>query len=377
MARIPFNRPYATGKEFTYIRDSIDMMHLSAGGPFTKKCQELLQSVLGVDNVMLATSCTHALEMAAMLLNIQPGDEIIVPSFSFVTTANSFVLRGAKPVFIDIRSDTLNMDESLLEDLITSRTKAIVLVHYAGVGCEMDAIMEIARRQAIPVVEDNAHGLFGSYKGRFLGTFGCLAALSFHETKNLTCGEGGALIVNDPEFAERADVIRQKGTNRTKFFRGEVDKYTWVDLGSSYMPSEVLAAYLYAQLEARDDIQRRRRRIWEYYKENLAAWAELHDVTLPTVPEHCQQAYHMFYMLLPNIEKRREFIAHLRDRDIFSVFHYVPLHLSPMGRGFGGKEGDCPRTAAVSDRLVRLPFFNDLTEEDQARVVQAIHDLPW
>jgi dTDP-4-amino-4,6-dideoxygalactose transaminase len=377
MARIPFNRPYATGKEFMYIRDSIDMMHLSAGGPFTKKCQELLESVLGVHSVMLATSCTHALEMAALLLDIQPGDEVIVPSFSFVTTANSFVLRGAKPVFIDIRPDTLNMDESLLEGLITPRTKAIVPVHYAGVGCEMDAIMEVAGRHAIPVVEDNAHGLFGSYKGRFLGTFGCLAALSFHETKNLTCGEGGALIVNDPEFAERADIIRQKGTNRTKFFRGEVDKYTWVDLGSSYMPSEVLAAYLYAQLEARDDIQRRRRRIWEYYRENLAAWAELHGVTLPTVPKHCQQAYHMFYMLLPNIEKRREFIAHLRDRDIISVFHYVPLHLSPMGRGFGGKEGNCPRTVEVSDRLVRLPFFNDLTEEDQATVVQGIHDLPW
>ena len=374
MSRIPFNRPYATGKEFEYIQDSIDMMHLSGGGPYTKKCQELFQRVLGVDSVLLTTSCTHALEMAAILLNIQPGDEVILPSFAFVSTVNAFVLRGAKPVFIDIRPDTLNMDESLLEALITPRTKAIVLVHYAGVGCEMDAIMDIAGQHGIPVVEDNAHGLFGSYREQFLGTFGCLAALSFHETKNLTCGEGGALIVNDTQFAERADIIREKGTNRTRFFRGEVDKYTWVDVGSSYLPSEVLAAYLYAQIEARDDIQRRRGRIWNNYKQNLQGWAELNGVTLPSVPDHCQQAYHMFYMLLPNTEKRQALIAHLRARDIISVFHFVPLHLSTMGRRFDGKEGDCPRTEHVSSRLLRLPFFNDLTEEDQDRVVQAIHD---
>jgi len=319
--------------------------------------------------VLLTTSCTHALEMAALLLEIEPGDEVIVPSFTFVTTANAFVLRGAKPVFADIRPDTLNIDERQVERLITPRTKAILLVHYAGVGCEMDTLCEMAQRHSVAIVEDNAHGLFGKYKGRFLGTFGSLASLSFHETKNFTCGEGGALLINDLRYAERAEIIREKGTDRSRFFRGQVDKYTWVDLGSSYLPSDILAAFLYAQLEARDQIQSIRRRVWEYYYDHLQEWAEDEGVQLPVVPTHCQQPYHLFHLLLPSLEQRQAFLAHLRTHDVSSVFHYLPLHISEMGKRFGGKAGDCPVTEDIADRLARLPFHNSLTEADQERVV--------
>jgi dTDP-4-amino-4,6-dideoxygalactose transaminase len=312
--------------------------------------------------------------LAALLLDIGPGDEVIVPSFTFVSTVNAFVLRGAKPVFIDIRPDTLNMDETQLEDLVTDKTTAIVPVHYAGVGCEMDLICEVAGRHNLAIVEDNAHGLFGKYKGRYLGTFGHLAAQSFHETKNFTCGEGGALVIIDPQYVERADIIREKGTNRSRFFRGEVDKYTWVDLGSSYLPSEILAAFLYAQLEAREQIQARRRQVWESYYERLGDWAKEYHVRLPVVPAHCEQSYHMFYLLLPSPEKRDELIEHLKSRGILSVFHYLPLHLSEMGRRLGGRQGDCPVTEDVSDRLVRLPFFNDLQEDDQELVCEAIRE---
>src|SRR5713226_6884684 len=293
--RIPFNRPCLTGNEYKYIAEAISNGHASGDGPFTQKCHELLEKELQVPKVLLTTSCTHALEMAAILLDCGPGDEIIVPSFTFVSTANAFVLRGARIVFADIRPDTLNLDETRLESLVTPRTKAIVVVHYAGVSCEMDSILAIASRHRVRVVEDNAHGLFSRYKGIYMGTLGCLATQSFHETKNFTCGEGGALIVNDAEFLERALVIREKGTNRSRFFRGEVDKYTWVDLGSSYLPSDILAAFLFAQLEHREEIQSRRRRIWEYYDVNLAGWAKQHSVRLPIVPEGCEQAYHMFY----------------------------------------------------------------------------------
>jgi dTDP-4-amino-4,6-dideoxygalactose transaminase len=375
LQQIPFNRPFTAGKEFEYIRQVIENMDLSGDGAITKKCHALLEQILEVPKVLLTTSCTHALEMAALLLNIKPGDEVIVPSFTFVSTVNAFMLRGASPVFIDIRPDTLNLDEAKLEQLITPRTKAIVPVHYAGVGCEMDAILEIAGRYGIPVVEDNAHGLFAKYKGKYLGTFGCMATQSFHETKNFTCGEGGALLIDDPQYIERAEIIREKGTNRSRFYRGQVDKYTWVDIGSSYLPSGILAAFLYAQLEAREQIQAKRRQIWDYYYAHLQDWAQEHGIRLPIVPDHCDQAYHMFYLLMPSLEKRQALIAHLKEQGIFSVFHYLPLHLSHMGQQFGGKEGDCPVTESVSDRLLRLPFYNDLTSSDQARVVASIKDF--
>lgn len=372
MSKIPFNQPFAVGTEFEYIRQAIKNVHTCGDGPFTKKCHTLLEQILGVNKALLTTSCTHALEMAALLLNIQPGDEVIFPSFTFVSTVNAFVLRGAYPVFCDVRPDTLNLDENKLEKLITPRTKVIVPVHYAGIGCEMDAIMEIAGQYSVAVVEDNAHGLFGKYKGKHLGTFGCLATQSFHETKNFNCGEGGALLINDSQYIERAEIIREKGTNRSRFYRGQVDKYTWVDLGSSYLPSDMLAAYLYAQLEVYEQIQDKRRQIWEYYHSHLQDWTEKHGIRFPIVPDHCEQAYHMFYLLMPSLEKRQAFIAHLKAQDIISPFHYLPLHLSEMGRKFGGKEGDCPVTEDVSERLVRLPFYNDLTDADLARVVAAI-----
>jgi dTDP-4-amino-4,6-dideoxygalactose transaminase len=371
---IPFNRPFAVGKELEYIRQSIENAHLCGDGFFTKKCHALLEQTLLVGKVLLTTSCTHALEMAALLLDIKPGDEVIVPSFTFVSTINAFVLRGATPVFCDIRPDTLNLDETKLSKLITPRTKAIVPVHYAGVGCEMDAIMEIAQSYGIAVVEDNAHGLFGKYKGQYLGTFASLATQSFHETKNFSCGEGGALLINDPQYIERAEIIREKGTNRSRFFRGQVDKYTWVDVGSSYLSSDMLAAFLYAQLEARQQIQAKRQQIWEYYNENLQGWAQEHGIRLPIVPADCEQAYHMFYLLMPSLEKRQALIAHLKALGITCAFHYLPLHLSLVGRQFGGKEGDCPVTEDISDRLLRLSFYNDMTEADQARVVAAIKD---
>jgi dTDP-4-amino-4,6-dideoxygalactose transaminase len=372
---IPFNKPHLTGREHAYMAEAVADGHISGDGGFTRRCHTLLERSLGVPKALLTTSCTHALEMAAILLDIKPGDEVIVPSFTFVSTVNAFILRGAKPVFCDVRPDTLNMDERLLPDLITSQTRAIVPVHYGGVGCEMDTIMDLAEQKGIAVVEDNAHGLFGAYRGKKLGTFGCLATQSFHETKNLHCGEGGALLVNDPALVERAEIIREKGTNRSRFFRGQVDKYTWVDLGSSYLPSDLLAAFLLAQLEHIEDIQASRRRLWEYYNTNLADWAEARGVQLPHIPPHCDQAYHLFYLLMPSLDDRQRLIAGLKERGILSVFHYLPLHISPMGERFGGRPGDCPVTESISDRLVRLPFYNDLTEADQERVVAAIREI--
>jgi dTDP-4-amino-4,6-dideoxygalactose transaminase len=313
--------------------------------------------------------------MAALLLDIQPGDEVIVPSFTFVSTINAFVLRGGHPVFCDIRPDTLNIDEEKIERLITPRTKAIMVVHYAGVGCEMDSILAVAERHRIAVVEDNAHGLFGKFKGKSLGTFGCLATQSFHETKNFTCGEGGALLINDQRFIERAEIIREKGTNRNRFFRGQVDKYTWVDLGSSYLLSDVLAAFLFAQFEHRRQIQSERRRIWNHYNERLGMWAGKNGLRLPFVPDHCEQSWHMFYILMPSLKERQAFIAHLKERGIVGVFHYVPLHLSEMGQKFDGKKDDCAVSERVSNCLVRLPFYNELNEADQERVVSAIREF--
>jgi dTDP-4-amino-4,6-dideoxygalactose transaminase len=360
---IPFNRVDVQGNELEYLQQAFGNAQIAGDGAFTRKCNTLLENALGMKKSLLTTSCTHALEMAAILLNIQTGDEVIVPSFTFVSTINAFVLRGAKPIFSDIRKDTLNIDESLLEGLITKRTKAIVVVHYAGVGCEMDAIMNIANKYDIPIIEDNAHGLFGKYKGRFLGTFGTFATQSFHETKNFSSGEGGALFINNKNYIERAEIIREKGTNRTKFFRGELDKYSWVDIGSSYLPSDILAAVLYAQLEKRELIQAKRKKIWENYHENLDAWAIENDIRLPIIPEYCDQPYHMFYLIMPTHEKRTAFIHHLQKRGINAVFHYQPLHLSKMGEKFGGAKGNCPVSEDLSNRLVRLPFYNDLDIE--------------
>lgn len=372
---IPFNKPGLIGSEKDHIQEAFNRWHISGDGYFTRQCSSLLESWLGVKKVLLTTSCTHALEMAALLLNIQPGDEVIVPSFTFVSTVNAFVLRGAQPRFIDIRSDTLNLNENLLEAMITPRTKAIIPVHYAGVGCEMDRIMEIASHYNIPVVEDNAHGIFARYKGKYLGTFGALATQSFHETKNFTCGEGGALLINDPQYIDRAEIIREKGTNRSRFFRGQVDKYSWVDIGSSYLLSDILAAFLYAQLQERELIQQSRQKIWDYYFENLKDWAGKKGVCLPIVPEACDQPYHMFYMIMPSFELRQAMIEHLQLSGIQSVFHYLPLNLSEMGRKFGGKEGDCPITEDMSDRLIRLPFYYILCVHDQELIVKSILDF--
>ena len=374
-SRIPFNQAVFAGQELRYISEAIANGHISGDGPFTRRCHAWLQQALGVPHALLTTSCTDALEMAALLLDLQPGDEVIVPAFTFVTTVNAFVLHGARPVFADIRRDTLNLDETQLERLITPRTRAVVPVHYAGVGCEMDAICRIAARHGLEVIEDNAHGLFGKYRGRFLGTFGALATQSFHETKNITCGEGGALLINDERFFERAEVLREKGTNRSRFFRGQVDKYTWVDKGSSYLPSDLLAAFLLAQFEHSEEIQRQRQAIWKRYEAALQGWAAGRAVLLPQVPAHCEQSHHMFYLIMPSLDSRQRLIAHLKQRDILSVFHYVPLHLSPMGRKFGGGEAACPVTVDISDRLVRLPFYNSLSPEDQDRVIEAIREF--
>jgi len=370
--RIPFNRADVVGRELDYAAEAVRGGHISGDGPFTKRCQRLLEEALGVPKVLLTTSCTHALEMSALLLDLQPGDEVIVPSFSFVSSVNAFVVHGAKPVFVDVRSDTLNMDETQLASRVGPRTRAIVPVHYAGIGCEMGEIGRVARACGARVVEDAAHGLFGKIDGRYLGTLGDMATLSFHETKNFTCGEGGALILNDPALVDRAEILREKGTNRSRFFRGQVDKYTWVDLGSSFVASDILAAFLLGQLEKRREIQARRARIFTRYREVLAGWAEENGVRLPVVPKASEPAWHLFYVLLPDLTTRQRFISWMKEADILCVFHYLPLHDSPMGHRFGYRHGDFPVTEAVSDRLVRLPFFFGLTEPEQDRVIERV-----
>ena len=372
---IPFNRTSFAGRERDYIARAIEIGWVAGDGHFTRRCHEHLERTLGVARALLTTNCTHAIEMAALMLDIGLGDEVILPSFTFVSCANAFAVHNARPVFADIRPDTLNIDETKLEALISRRTKAILVVHYAGVGCEMDAILDIGRRHGVPVIEDNAHGLFGRYKGRLLGTYGVMATQSFHETKNVTCGEGGALLINDASLVERAEIVREKGTNRSRFFRGQVDKYTWVDLGSSYLPSDILAAFLLAQLESADEIQARRRQIWEFYDTHLADWAESAGVRRPIVPEHCEQPYHMYYMLLPDLAARQAFIKHMRERGILTVFHYLPLHASEMGGRYGGRLGDCPVTERVADTLVRLPFFNAMADDELHTVVEAVREF--
>jgi dTDP-4-amino-4,6-dideoxygalactose transaminase len=370
--RIPFNRASVVGRELEYVAEVARSGALAGDHRFTERCHEFLESSLGVTRALLTTSCTHALEMAALLLDLGPGDEVIVPSFTFVSTANAFALRGARIVFADVRPDTLNLDETSLEALVTPRTKAVVPVHYAGVGCEMDAILDVARRHRFAVVEDNAHGLFGKYRGRWLGTLGVLATQSFHETKNFVAGEGGALLVNDEALAERAEVVREKGTDRSRFFRGEVDKYGWVDLGSSYLLSDLLAAFLWGQLCEREPIQEKRRRIWQRYDAELADWAASSGVGRPTVPAHCEQSWHCYYLVLPEPRSRAALTRHLAERGIQAVSHYLPLHLSPMGRTHGGREGGCPVTESVSERLLRLPLFYELSEDQQDEVVAAV-----
>jgi len=375
---VPFNKSSQQGKELDYIHHTISNGQVAGDQTFSKKCQSLLEDTLGVQKALISTSCTHALEMAAILLKIQPNDEVIIPAFTFVSTANAFVLRGARPVFCDIRPDTLNLDESKLESLVTKQTRAIIVVHYAGVGCEMDKILEIANRYEIAVVEDNAHGLFGKYRGRWLGTFGCLATQSFHETKNITCGEGGALLINAKRFIERAEIIREKGTNRTRFFRGQVDKYSWVDVGSSYVMSDILAAFLYGQLEKWQEIQKKRKNIWKRYNEELFDWSEQNGVKQPVVPEHCDQPYHMYYLLMPSVECRSKFIARLKDKGVMAVFHYLPLNSSNFALQMtvkGWQKCLCPVTEDVSKRIVRLPFYADLGEDDQNRVIDSIKNL--
>ena len=372
---IPFNRSATVGKELQYVAQAMTIGQIAGNHGFTRKCEALLAQVGGHRKALLTTSCTHALEMTALLLDLQPGDEVILPSFTFVSTANAYALRGAKPVFADSRPDTVNMDESKLEGLFTARTKAVVVVHYAGVACEMDRIAALCRAKGVALIEDNAHGLFGKYRGRPLGSIGDFATLSFHETKNITCGEGGALGVNNPHHLERAEILREKGTNRAQFFRGMVDKYTWVDVGSSYVMSDLLAAFLYGQLEQWEKVQNARRNLWERYHESLAGWCREHQVTRPTVPAHCEQAYHMYYLVCPNLEFRTALIDHLKARGVLAVFHYQALHLSVMGRKFGGEPGQCPVSERLADVLVRLPFFNEMTRDEQQRAIDAIHSF--
>ncbi|MEV0144556.1 MULTISPECIES: dTDP-4-amino-4,6-dideoxygalactose transaminase [unclassified Nonomuraea] len=373
---VPFNRPYVSERELDYVAEAVHNGRTSGDGPFTRRATALLAELTGARQALLTTSCTHALEMSALLLGLRPGDEVIVPSFTFMSTANAYVLRGAVPVFADCRPDTLNIDERLVEAAITERTRAIAVVHYAGVGCAMEELGKLADRYDLALVEDNAHGLGGSYQGRPLGSFGALAAQSFHETKNVQCGEGGALLVNDEELASRAEIIREKGTDRSRFFRGQVDKYRWVDLGSSYLPSDLLAAQLTAQLESFEVIQRRRLAVWRAYDEGLAGWAESNGVHRPTVPEGCEHPAHLYYLLLPDLATRQAFIGHLADRGVGAAFHYQPLHDAPAGVRHGRPApGGCPVTERVADTLVRLPLFAGLGEEDVAHVIGAVREF--
>jgi dTDP-4-amino-4,6-dideoxygalactose transaminase len=374
MSMIPFNKAHMTGKELGYIAHAHAQMHLAGDGQFTKKCNAWLERRTGSGRALLTHSCTAALEMAAILADLQPGDEVIMPSYTFVSTANAVVLRGAVPVFVDVRADTLNLDERLIEAAITSRTKAIMPVHYAGVGCEMDAIMDIARRHGLLVIEDAAQAVMAHYRGRPLGSIGDLAAVSFHETKNVISGEGGALLVNNPALAERAEIVREKGTNRSLFFRGQVDKYTWVDIGSSYLPGEIVAAFLWAQFEDADAITQRRLAIWDRYHEALADAESAGQLRRPVIPEHCTHNAHMYYVLLPDLARRSAVIEKLKALGVNSVFHYVPLHSAPAGRRFARTHGQLVVTEDIAERLLRLPLWVGL-EEHQVQVVEAVRSV--
>jgi dTDP-4-amino-4,6-dideoxygalactose transaminase len=370
---IPFNRPYLTGNEFTHIQEAVAAGQLAGNGRFTRQCQTWLEQRVGAPRVLLTQSCTAALEMAALLIDLGPGDEVIMPSFTFVSTANAVVLRGAQPVFVDIRGDTLNLDEQQIEAAITPRTKAIVVVHYAGVACEMDTVMAIAKRRGLIVIEDAAHALMSRYKGRPLGGFGHLATFSFHETKNLISGEGGALVINDPRFVERAEIVWEKGTNRTQFSRGRVDKYTWMDVGSSFLPGELTAAFLWAQLEQAEGITARRLALWNQYR-GLCTALEAMGVRGPIVPAECDHNAHLFYLLLPSADRRTEILADLNARGVNAVFHYVPLHSAPAGQRYGRAVGSLRVTDDASSRLIRLPLWLGMPEDAPATVVGRVSE---
>ena len=369
---IDFNRPAYVGRELEYIQDAVHRGMLCGDGEYTKRCSAWMEERFQVGHVMLTTSCTHALEMAAYLCDIQPGDEVIMPSYTFVSTADAFVLRQAKIVFVDIRPDTMNINEKLIEQAVTDRTKVIVPVHYAGVACEMDTIMEIAHRHGLKVVEDAAQGVMSSYKGRALGTIGDFGCYSFHETKNYSMGEGGALVINNPAYNERAEILREKGTNRAKFFRGQVDKYTWVDFGDSYLPSELNAAYLWAQLLHADEINNDRMNTWNAYRAAFQPLADAGKVELPVIPADCVHNAHMFYLKCKDLEERTALIRHLKNNDILAVFHYIPLHSAPAGEKFGRFDGTDVYTTAESERLVRLPMYYGLTESDRDQVIEKV-----
>ncbi len=372
---IPFNKPFIIGKELEYIADAVQSGHLSGDGKYTKKCSRWMEEKFNAQKVLLTHSCTGALEIAAILANINPGDEVIFPSYTFVSTVNAFVLRGAIPVWCEIREDTLNIDETKIEALITTKTKAIVPVHYAGVGCEMDAIMNIAKRHNLLVIEDAAQAVCSTYKGKFLGTIGHLGCFSFHETKNIISGEGGALVINNSDLIERAEIIREKGTNRSNFFRGLVDKYTWVDYGSSFLPSELVTAFLFAQLEESDVINRKRLSIWNYYYEGLKELADSGKFRLPVIPSCCEHNAHMFYIILPSAEKRDRLMNSLRENGVHTVFHYIPLHTAPMGQVLQPKVRDLHITVNFASRLLRLPMYFELSEKEQGIIINEINKL--
>lgn len=372
---IYFNNPPFVGNELEYVRQAIDNQKICGDGPFTKKCSQWIESKTGTSKALLTTSCTHATEMAALLLDIKPGDEVIMPSYTFVSTADAFVLRGAKAVFVDIRPDTMNIDENLIENAITEHTKAIVPVHYAGVSCEMDKITELALKYNLKIVEDAAQGLLSTYKGKMLGTIGDFGCYSFHETKNYSMGEGGALLIRDPNYIEKAEIIREKGTNRSKFFRGQIDKYTWVDAGSSYLPSDLNAAYLWAQLEQADKIFDNRMKTWNLYYELLTDLQKQGVISLPVVPEHCTHNAHMFYIKVKDLDERTHLIDFLKEQGILAVFHYIPLHTAPAGRKFGVFCGEDRYTTKESERLVRLPMYYGLEEEKVVYIVNKIKDF--
>jgi dTDP-4-amino-4,6-dideoxygalactose transaminase len=369
---LPFNRPHLTGREFENMRQAVENLHVSGDGPFTRQCQAWLEQRIGSRRALLTHSCTAALEMAAILLDLEPGDEIIMPSFTFVSTANAFVLRGARPVFVDIRPDTLNLDEVAIPEAITEKTRAIVAVHYAGVPAEIDAIVGARGPNTIPIIEDAAQALGSWYHGRPAGHLGDLAAISFHETKNVIAGEGGALLVNEPQFAERAEIIREKGTDRSKFLRGQVDKYTWVDLGSSFLPSDLLAAFLHAQLHDADDITRRRREVWTWYYRRFEDLERTGILRRPIIPGGCVHNAHMFYVLVQDLAARSRLLAFLNENGVNAVFHYVPLHSSTAGRRFGRAAGSMVNTSDAADRLIRLPLWIGMTENDVDRVADLV-----
>ena len=374
--KIPFNKPCYTGNEDKYVLDSMRSLHISGNGPYTKKCEEWFENRLKCKRSLLTPSCTHALEMTAILIDLKPGDEVIMPSYTFVSTANAFVLRGAKIVFVDIRPDTMNIDENLIEDAITERTKAICVMHYAGVGCEMNKVMEIANRYNLWVIEDAAQGMMSFYNNKFLGTIGHLGCYSFHETKNYTsAGEGGLLIINDEKFVERAEIIREKGTNRSQFFRGMLDKYTWVDIGSSYLMNDVSAAYLWGQLEKVDEINQFRLKIWDIYYEGLKYLEDKYLINLPIVPYNCKHNAHMFYIKLKDLETRTNLINYLKQNNINAVFHYIPLHSSPAGKKFGRFIGEDRYTSSESEKLLRLPLYYGIKEEEVLYIIKKIYEF--